>query len=485
MASRDVFMLSFLLERLRQRLQRETSAPSSDLVSDILGEEDLQHYSVRRPDGSTADVCALSDLTDIKGLQDLVLTPLQGGADPVTIALPMASEVTTVQTARAALLAGDALIFESGSAFAHPMGAFPKRQVGPPTTERALLGSQDSFIEDLDTNIALVRRHLPDTALVVRRLSVGTLAPKNCAILWLTDAADPGIPGEIIERFSAEMLPRVMNVTELLPVLFGPSASPFLRAGFSERPMYNAGQLIRGRVVVLLDGSPMGMILPQSLDEALRDDESTFPSIAVRIFVRLTRVIALTTATLLPGLFLSVLTINTRVLPTLLAVEVSASRQQVPYPVITETFLLLIVLDVLAESTISMKGVLGPAISIVGSLIIGQAAVQAHLASNLSVILVAMTALGTFITPWFQNSYAYRIWKYPIFVLSGFLGLVGWTLGVVLLLAHLSGLRSFGTSYLTPLAPFRPETLSSSGSFGTGVIQRETSPLGSQGHRQS
>ncbi|EQD47267.1 GerA spore germination protein, partial [mine drainage metagenome] len=218
--------------------------------------------------------------------------------------------------------------------------------------------------------------------------------------------------------------------------------------------------LFRGHIVILADGSPFALVVPVPILEMFVDEEEYLQATSTRYFVRGLRALSFFIAMLGPGLYVAVLTVDTTILPGLLAIATASSRASIAYPILTETFLMLIIVDIMAEATVSMKGILGPAISIVGSLIVGEAAVRANLASNLGVILLALTTLATFITPRYQMTYAARIWKYGFLFISGIFGIVGWTIGVLWLMTDLVGKRELGMHYLAPLAPFRPEAFS-------------------------
>lgn len=451
----DLGELRRLLRQLEATIEG-ASPPSTEALLSQKGLSDLFKTRVARPDGSEASVFGLAGLIDPSTLERDVLRPLQTlSATPAEV-LPQVFRVRSIDEARRLMIGGAAIVISGKVAWACRVGGYPKRQIDVPDTERAIFGPKDAFIEDLDTNVGLLRRQLPDPDLMVDRLTLGTKVARKGVLIHIAGVADPSAVEAVAGRLKARQTPRVGFISSLVPMLLGPQVNPFVRAEFTERPARVAMQLVRGKIALLLDGSPFAMVVPHTIADTFTDDETSFPSPLVRLFVRFIRVIALAAATFLPGLYVAVLSVNPVVLPGLLALQVAFDRSTIPYPVVTETFILLLVLDVLSESTISMKAVLGPAISIVGSIIIGEAAVRADLASNLSVILVAVTALGTFITPWFTSSYAYRLWKYPILLFSAAMGIAGWALGILFMMAALVGERSLGMSYLTPVTPLLP-----------------------------
>jgi len=417
---------------------------------------EVSELDVTRPNGEKVRVLQLPAMVDGQRLQTELLSALAGSITPIPALLARGARVMTREDADRHLLDGAALVFYGRSVYALQLRSIPTRSVEEPTTERAVFGPKDAFVESMEMNIALIRSHLQDPLLIAQRITLGTEAPTHLAVLYREGAADPSQLDDILTRLSRYRPPRVGFVSSLLRPLYGSLWSPFLPADFTERPYRAADLLFRGRFVILVDGSPYAMLLPVSFVDLFIDEEEYLQASGTRYFVRLLRFLAFAIAIFGPGLYVAVLSVNTTVMPGLLAIAVASNRQSLAFPILTETILMLVVLDIMAEATTAMKGVLGPAISIVGSLIVGQAAVRANLASNLGVILLALTALATFITPRYQLTYATRVWKYVFLFVSGVLGLVGWSAGVLWLAISLSATRELGTHYLAPLAPLLP-----------------------------
>ncbi|MDA8347123.1 MAG: spore germination protein [Thermaerobacter sp.] len=443
------------IDRQGRRILGLISRYEGRLDPDALKESfpDLIVTGVTRPGGAQVHIVQIPALVDAKRLHSEVLTPLSSSKSPVQTLLAEMKEIYTRQDADRELIQGAVLIFAEARVYAMLLRIMPNRAVDEPTTERAVFGPKDSFIETLDQNLALIRSHLRDPRLQAEVFPIGTQAPVKVAVLSLEGAVDPKELDDVITRLQKFRPPRVGFVSTLLRPVFGAVWSPFLPADFTERPYRAADFLSRGRIAVLVDGSPWAMLLPVQFIELFIDEEEYLQATTTRYFVRGLRLLAFAISLLGPGLYVAILTVNTTVMPGLLAIAVSSNRQSLAFPILTETVLMLIVLDVMAEATTAMKGVLGPAISIVGSLIVGQAAVRANLASNLGVILLALTALATYITPRYQLTYAVRVFKYVFLLVSGVLGLVGWSAGIIWLAISLSMQRELGVSYLAPLAP--------------------------------
>jgi len=245
----------------------------------------------------------------------------------------------------------------------------------------------------------------------------------------------------------------VDDASVLSELLFGRTLTPFPLGQLTERPVRVARALMNGRVAVLVDGSPFALIVPTTLVELQKDSEGFLQGPLNRLFARFLRAAGTLLAVLGPATYAALLAVNPQILPTPLAVTVAVTREGVPYPVLGEILVLLLLQDLVQQAAMQAPGPLGQTLTIVGSLIIGQAAVTARLASSLVIIVLAGTAIGSLIIVNFPLSFAIRIWKYPITVLAGFLGAFGLVAGFASLLVHLASLQSAGVPYLKPFAP--------------------------------
>ncbi len=447
----DVAFLAQLARRTGEHVSALLGTQSTSALERgvaLLGSDDVVLARLPTAGGAAISLAYVATLVSPWEIEEKILAPLKDR--PGRLArLPGTRPVGGARAVASSLLQGRAVIQDGERLVSLAVSHARSRSIDEPTTERAVFGAKDAFIELLDANVALVRQHARDPDLRVELLHVGTRVPTRVAVLSIAGVADPDHHAMVVRRIEAHPVARLPFVSHLVTPLFGPVWSPFLPVSFTERPGRVLDHLYRGRIAVLADGSPFALIAPMTWLDDVREEEVHLLSPLTRLFVRTLRLAAIFLATVLPGLYVAILTGNPNFLPGLLSVTIAASRESVPYPLITETFFMMLVLDVLAESTVAMKGVLGPSISIVGSLIIGDAAVRANLVSNLSVILVAGTALGTFVTPHFWSTYGYRMWKYPILLASGALGVIGWATSVTWLIVHLASSRTLGVAYGT------------------------------------
>jgi len=455
--------------RQERRLEQAIVAASDELTWEAMQQRHLPEERVDivvdRPNGERLRLMHLQALVQSQRLKMELIGPLTTTSDATSMIVPDASQVSSADEAEKQLLDGAVLLWSNAGVQSVKLPGFPARSVDQPSTERAVFGPKDAFVEDLQDNIGLIRRHLRDPRLRVERMTLGTMAPTAVALCYLTDVADSALVDEAAARIKSFRTERIGFVSSLLRPLFGAVWNGFLPAEFSERPYRTADFLARGRIAILADGSPFALVTPVPFLEVFIEEEEYVQATTTRYFVRALRVIAFFIALMVPGLYAAMLTVNPTIMPGLLAITVSSSRGALPYPVFTEILLLLVVFDIMAESTVTMKGLMGPTISIVGALIAGQAAIRANLASNLGVIVASITLLATFMTSRYILTYSVRLWKYFVLVLSVLFGIVGWATALLWVMANLTSQRQFGVFYLAPLAPLTPSSLKSTSHF--------------------
>ncbi len=230
--------------------------------------------------------------------------------------------------------------------------------------------------------------------------------------------------------------------------------SLFPTVQFTERPDVVVGSLLEGRVSILVDNTPFALIAPFQFWTALQASEDYYNNYIYGTFVRLVRAIFIIMALLMPSLYVAITTYHQEMLPTNLLFSVAAAREATPFPALVEAILMEITFEALREAGVRLPRPVGQAVSIVGALVIGQAAVQAGIVSAPMVIVVSLTGIASFTIPRFNMSFAIRILRFPIIFLAGSFGLFGIVFGLLLLGIHLTGIRTLGVPYLTPLAPF-------------------------------
>jgi spore germination protein len=332
---------------------------------------------------------------------------------------------------------------------------WPQRTITDPQLESSLKGAHQGFLETGSQNIALIRRYLPHRELKIKEMTIGKRGKAKLWILYLADVAHPEVLKELETRIANVDIDSIINTGELVEFIEDNPYSPFPQFLLTERPDSTVSQLLQGRFTVIVDGSPSVLIAPTNFLSFFQniDDYSTRWLIAS--FIRLLRFLAFAIALLLPAFYIAFISFNHEAIPMQLMFSIAESRARVPFPPLLEALLMEITLEMMREAGIRLPAPIGQTIGIVGGIIIGQAAVQAGIVSNIMVIVVASTAIASFIIPSYDMGTAIRLLRFPMMALAFMFGIVGIVIGMMTLVAHLVSLESLGTPYGSPLAPFR------------------------------
>lgn len=419
-----------------------------------LASYDVETRYVGPPGAPPTRVAYVQTLVDSNRLWREVLAPLSSGRWTVD-SLPGAHPVADATDLTHHMLSGSAALWADGGGGPSVIDvrATLGRPVGEATVESAVAGPRQAFVERLDTNVGLIRDHLRDPALRVDCVEVGRRSRTQVGLLYVADVAAPHLVERARSGLENIAVDNVRSAADVASELYAGTWTPFPLVEMTERPDKVIAALADGRVALLPDGSPFAIVVPTNVWRFVQDSEIAILGSAPAAFARVLRLVGLFAATGLAGLYVATTSSTTTVLPIRLAVNVSASRFGVPYPPLTEALLALVIADVLVEATVQASKNIGNALTIVGTLIIGQMMVQARLASDLMLVVVAMTVLGSFLTVSAPMSYALRIWKYVLVLGAGIGGVAGWVGAWLLLLGHMAGLKSAGTPYLSPFGP--------------------------------
>lgn len=364
------------------------------------------------------------------------------------------SEVITMNEVIEDVLSGDTLILVDGSdkALKVSVRGMPSRGVPTSENEVAIRGSKESFSEAFYINRVLLRRRIKDTNLKIKQFKVGIRTHTDVAVCYLEDVAKPEIVAEIEKRLKEFVVDGIFDVGMLEQLTERNVYSPFPEFQTTERPDKAASAILEGRVCVLVDNSPLSLLLPTTLNSFFQASDDSYSRWEVATFIRILRYFSALLSITLPGLYIAVINYNAEVLTSAMALSFAAARDGVPFSVLFEVIMMEIAFQMLLEAGIRLPSPMGSTLGIVGGLIIGDAAVNANLVSPIVVIVIALTAISAFTVPNEPFVSAFRIIRYIIIILSAFLGLYGFILGIMILLIHLGGLKSFGMPYMVPFA---------------------------------
>lgn len=353
------------------------------------------------------------------------------------------------------LLRGETVICIDGIQEALHIGtrSIEKRSIAQPETEQVILGPREGFIENIATNIALLRYRLPTADFIVKTMKIGRLTKSTVAYCYLKGIANETVIQEVEKRLSEIDIDAIMDVGYLEQFIEDSPFSPFPQTQSTERPDRTVANLIEGRVAILVDGSPFALMVPVVFNQFYQTTEDYSSRFLMGSFVRMARILALVFSLIFPSLYVSLISFNPELLPTEFAVALAGGRAGVPYPAVVEVLTIEIAMEVLREATVRLPKQVGGALSIVGVLVIGQAAVAAGLSSPITVVVIALTTIGSFATPAYSAAFALRMLRFPIMILAGIFGLYGVVIGVILIFNHMLSLKSFGVPYMAPVSP--------------------------------
>ena len=357
----------------------------------------------------------------------------------------------TLSDISADLLTGRCVLLLADAAFSYDTRSQDKRSIDEPTLERSLLGPRDAFTEIYRTNTALLRRHLRSPKLKLRELSVGTQSHTRVGIAYLAGLGCEKSADTIYNFLSRAGIAAVTSIGDLEALLAPTPRGAFPQFQATERPDRVARQLLEGRVAILTDGIPVALLAPCTLPELLRVAEDRSSHALTASFLLLLRWAALLLSLLLPGLYLSVALYHQEMLPFELLQSIIAAKQEVPFTTAAEILGMLGAFALLQEAGYRLPEGAGSSVSIIGSLIVGQSAVDARVVSPIAVIVVALAGIAGFTLPDRSLDAAVRLWRFLFVLCALVLGLYGVMAGFLLLLWRLCGMENQGVAYLYPL----------------------------------
>lgn len=352
-----------------------------------------------------------------------------------------------------ALLYGDAVLFLDGAPSALVIGAksFMKRSISEPANEIALKGPREGFVEPLMHNLAMLRRRLRTPDLRIEFFTAGTVSKTDCCLCYLSGSVDRKVLSLLRQRLSRVSMDGVLDSNYLSEWIRDDRSSIFRTTGFTERPDVVAAKLLEGRAAVFSDGSPEAITVPYVFPEHFQSAEDYYVDPAYAWLNRFLRISGFTASLLILPVYLSLVTFHQAYMPLSLILSIAKARQDVPFPIFLESLLILTAFDILREAGVRTPSSIGQTLSVVGGLVIGQAAVEARLISVPVLIAVAVSGICALIAP--NLKAANILLRLSLMILGVNFGLCGVLLGFLCLLAILAMHRSFGLPYLSQLPP--------------------------------
>lgn len=329
------------------------------------------------------------------------------------------------------------------------------RALAAPENESQVIGTQVGFNESLSTNISVIRRYIVCPDLCNEKLKIGTRTNTSVALLYMNGIANKQMVNTLRQRITNLHLDELLDSAVLSEMIDDNSLSVFPQMLLTERPDRFCDAILDGKIGIIVDGSSMAIICPQSFTEFFQSQEDQNLRWQIATFVRLLRLAAFFLSVYLTPFYVAALTFHYEVIPQAFLVPLSESRALVPFPPIFEALLLEFIIELLREAGARLPTKIGQTIGIVGGIVIGTAAVQAGITSNILLIIIALSALASFTSPSYMMGNVIRLIRFPIIILAGFWGFYGIMLAFCFILIHLLRQTSLGAPYLSPFYPPR------------------------------
>lgn len=415
---------------------------------DGLVDKNFVHEFILQPLMFSIRETKLKDSLDISGSIREILQKFSLTAGELQI-------INDYETLYQKVLSGDTVIILDGDTHGFSIGTkgWEGRTVEEPSTEQVVRGPKDGFTENIRTNTALIRRRIRDNQLMFENYQIGKRSKTDVTIGYLKDIANEKIVQELRERLDRINVDSILEGGYIEEYIQDDTYSPFPTVYNTERPDVVAAGLFEGRIVIIVDGSPFALLVPALFNHFMQSSEDYYQRADISTLIRVLRFTCFLLSLLVPSAYIAVTTYHQEMLPTALLISLSAQREGVPFPAVIEALIMEITFEILREAGLRMPRAIGSAISIVGALVIGQAAVEAGLISATVVIVVSFTAICSFVIPKFNMSITTRMLRFGFMILAATFGLFGIILGLLFMVLHLTSLRSFGVPYMAPFAP--------------------------------
>lgn len=359
------------------------------------------------------------------------------------------------------ILKGDLAILADGEGVAcvAQVKKVPTRSIEESTSEPTLRGAKESFTEDIRTNTVLIRKKFATTKLKLEAIKIGKLTKTNVVVAYIEGIVDPNLLDEVLARINRIEMDGIFESGYIEESIEDTHFSPFPQMLNTERPDVVSAEIMEGKVAILTDGTPYVLVVPMTFWSGLQAPDDYYERFLYVFLNRSIRYFFSLFSVLLPSFYIALTNFHQELVPSKLMISIAALRERAPFPTLIEVLMMEVMFEGLREAGIRLPKTIGPLVSVVGALVIGEAAVRAGIISSPIVIVVSAAGIASFIIPRYRFGIPLRILRFPLILLSGLFGLFGLVAGIVAILIHLVQLRPFGMPYLSPVAPIAGQWL--------------------------
>lgn len=449
----------FWKKEKKKTLQKGQQNLSLGLLKEILANlEDAEIVERQKSDGQCFTFIYIRTLINQERMNEALFKPLLHCTNESIqdcISTSKAEEIFTLGEAEKQLLAGSVIIFDSlkkqwwSVLLTNNLG----RSIETTDTETILYGAKDSFSEQLDTNITLIRRRLPVTELKSEKLKVGSLSETTVVLMYMEGVTNPEFVSIAKEKINKIDFDLFFDSSQIAAFMEDHQNSIFPQFQQTDRPDVCAYSLGIGKLIILVDNTPFVLIGPVTFFHLFQSPEDYINRWPVASFLRLIRYISFILSITLIPLYVALTTHHYQMLPLQILFVLVESRSKLPFTPFWEALLMLIILEIIKEASLRMPTKSSQTLGVIGGIVIGQAAVEAGFASKVLIVLVGVSAIASFLVPNYLVTKANTMIQFVFLLLSSFLGVFGIALGMIIILAHLNSLTSLRQPYFAPVAP--------------------------------
>lgn len=410
-------------------------------------------------------IIIIEGMTDIEHINRRVIEPLQNQVfqrpkSSVNLVDEVQNKVLPVNDVRQstrlnemikAVCYGDTVLLLDGCDVALIISSrgWESRPISEPESGKVVRGPREGFTESIIKNVSLIRRKIKNPNLKFKLMELGKQTHTAICITYIEGIALDSILTELEQRLNRIDIDGILDSGYVQELIQDEPLSPFPTVGSSERPDVVVAKMLEGRVAIIVDGSPFVLTVPHILVESIQINEDYYNHFLFGSFNRFLRAASAIATISIPAVYLAIVTYHQEMIPTQLLISISASLEGVPLPTSLSLIIMMLIFDILREAGTRMPTAIGQAVNIVGTLVLGQAAVDAHLVSSPVIIVTAISGITTFMHPTMIESVV--ILRLVLIIAASFLGIYGYLIGVILILLHLLSIRSFGVPYMMGL----------------------------------
>ncbi|MBQ8772686.1 MAG: spore germination protein [Clostridia bacterium] len=412
--------------------------------------------------GTQITLMSLETMCDDKKISAGVLQPLvylQEATSVQQVRLKISTgaivkDITNVYTAVDLFTNGYTLVFGADGSFAVDTRTTLGRAIIEPPTSMVMKGPREGFVEDLKVNITLLRKRLKTEHFKIVNATVGKYTNTSISVCYLQTIADQRIVDNIVQRLQNINIDGVLDSSYISKYLDPSRTVLFRRVGMTEKPDIAVAKMLEGRVCVVVDGSPMVLTLPYLYVEDLQSPSDYYENASITTLNRSLRFISVVLSVLLPALYVCLQMYNYQIIPLKFLITILNATEAIPFSPMVEMMIVLIIFDILREANLRMPSAVGISLSLVGAIVLGDAAVKAGLIGAPAVMIGALSGIGLFTMP--NNTFILSLLRIAITLIGGIMGILGVILSVVAILIYMVSLQNYQAPFLAPYAPNIP-----------------------------